>query len=75
MGQDFLREIRSMLLRMSLLEHGLAVEGSGQRAGRGSMGGMQQDPMAEDPEDIMSSLSHLEDNQQDAAMMESSLTH
>jgi hypothetical protein len=45
MGQDFLREIRAMLLRMSLLEHNVMVEGRATR----NVGGALQDPLSEGP--------------------------
>jgi hypothetical protein len=80
MGQDFLREVRSMLLRMSLLEHGLVVEG---RPGRGSASAalQQGDPMSEEvPEEIMGMLGvggglRHEDNQQDPDVALEAMMH
>jgi hypothetical protein len=77
LGQDFVREVRALLLRVSLVEHGVVVEsrqgGQGGRGG-GGFGGALQDALGDaDPEDLMM-LDHrqgggmfglYEENQQD----------
>lgn len=77
LGQDFVREVRALLLRVSLVEHGVVVENR-QPGGRGGggFGGALQDALGDaDPEDLML-LAHrgqgggmfglYEDNQQEA---------